>query len=244
MESNLKTTQITPPVRKGILDSLSLRLPRLTRLQILVHIGAWIPLAVLILDALNGNLTINPIQEAQIRSGDIAITLLILSLAVTPINMLFKLPGLVKVRRTLGLYAYMYAAIHLAIFVWLDYGFDLGLLLEAVAEKPFIIVGLTTFILLSALALTSFKSWMVRLGKNWKRLHRLVYLANLLVVLHFAWASKGDLFKLQGDIIRPLLAGVAVIFLLVLRIPAVRKRLAGTLKQLVPASTSKYLSEK
>lgn len=239
METNLKTTRITPPARKGILDSLSLKLPRLTRLQLIVHIGAWIPLAVLILDALNGNLTINPIQEAQKRSGDIAITLLILSLAVTPLNMLFKLPGLVKLNRPLGLYAYMYAVIHLAIFVWLDYGFDLGLLLEAVAEKPFIIVGLTTFILLSALALTSFKSWMVRLGKNWKRLHRLVYLVNLLVVLHFAWASKGDLFKLQGDILRPLLAGVAVILLLVLRIPAVRKRLAGTLKHLVPARTAK-----
>jgi sulfoxide reductase heme-binding subunit YedZ len=244
METNLKTTRITPPVRKGFLESLLQRLPRLTRLQILVHIGAWIPLAVLIFDALNGNLTINPIQEAQKRSGDIAITLLILSLAVTPLNMLIKLPGLVKVRRPLGLYAYMYAAIHLAIFVWLDYGFDLGLLLEAVAEKPFIIVGLTSFILLSALALTSFKSWMVRLGKNWKRMHRLVYLINLLVVLHFAWASKGDLFKLQGDIIRPLLAGAVVILLLVLRLPAVRNRLAGTLKQLVPARISKYLTEK
>ena len=122
METNIKATQITPPARNGILESLSLRLPRLTRLQILVHIGAWIPLAVLILDALNGNLTINPIQEAEKRSGDIAITLLILSLAVTPLNMLFKFPGLVKVRRPLGLYAYLYAVIHLAIFVWLDYG--------------------------------------------------------------------------------------------------------------------------
>ena len=239
METNLKTTQITPPARKGIADHLSLRLPRLTPLQLIVHIGAWIPLAVLIVDALTGNLTINPIQEAEKRSGDIAITLLILSLAVTPLNTLFKYPGLVKLNRPLGLYAYLYAAIHLAIFIWLDYGFDGGLLLEAVAEKPFIIVGLTSFILLSALALTSFKSWMVRLGKKWKRLHRLVYLINLLVVLHFAWASKGDLFKLQGDIIRPLLAGAAVILLLVLRLPAVRKRLAGTLKHLVPARAAK-----
>ena len=115
-------------------------------------------------------------------------------------------------------------------------------MLEAVVEKPFIIIGLTTFVLLSALTLTSFKSWMVRLGKNWKRLHRVVYLTNLLVVLHFAWASKGDLFKLQGDIIRPLLAGVAVMLLLVLRIPSVRKRLAGTLKHLAPARTTKNRS--
>ena len=234
MEINLKTTPLDTPARKGSLENLALRLPRWTPLQILVHIGAWIPLLVLAYDALTNNLTINPIQAAEKRTGDIAIFLLILSLACTPLNTLFKLPAVIKVRRALGLYAYMYAAIHLTIFLWLDYGFNVKFLLEAVTEKPFIIVGLTTFILLSALAFTSFKSWMARLGKNWKRLHKLVYLANLLVVLHFAWASKGDLFRLQGDVFRPLLAGAVVLLLLGLRIPAVRKRVAGSLKHLAP----------
>jgi sulfoxide reductase heme-binding subunit YedZ len=204
--------------------------PRLTPLQILVHVAAWVPLLVLIFDFLTNNLTVNPYQASQRRTGNIAITLLILSLACTPINTLFKVPAINKLRRPLGLYAYMYAAIHLFIFTGLDYGFDFNLILLEVAEKRFVLAGLSAFVLLSLLALTSFRWWMVRMGKKWKNLHRLVYLANLLVVLHFAWAVKGDVLRLQGDILRPLVALVIVLSLLIMRIPAVRRRLAGRLQ--------------
>lgn len=97
---------------------------RFTRLQMFVHIAAWIPLAVIIAAFLTGNLTANPIQAAQQRTGDTALILLGLSLACTPANTLFKFREAVKLRRPLGLYGYMYAAIHLLIFVGLDYGFD------------------------------------------------------------------------------------------------------------------------
>lgn len=195
-------------------------------MQLAVHVGAWIPLLVLLVDFNTGNLSINPYQDAQRRTGNIALILLILSLACTPVNTLFRVPSVLKLNRPLGLYAYMYAFIHLFIFVGLDYGFQFNLLWLDVGDKPYIFVGLAAFLLLSLLALTSFRWWMRRMGKNWKRLHQLVYLINLLVVLHFAWAVKGDVFRLQGEILRPLLAFGVVAVLLILRIPPVRRALA------------------
>jgi methionine sulfoxide reductase heme-binding subunit len=217
--------------------------PRFTRFQILVHLSAWIPLVILVVDFFTNHLTFNPIQAAEIRTGDTAIVLLILSLACTPINYLFHLPQLIKVRRPLGLYAYLYAAIHLAVFAGLDYGFDAGLILQTITEKPYIILGLSTFLILSVLALTSFRKWIVRLGKKWKPLHRLVYLANVLVVLHFGLAIKGDFFHLQGDVFRPFIAGIIVCLLLVLRLPAVRKKLTGQISPFVQVK-KKTLFEK
>lgn len=203
-----------------------MRRPRLSPLQILVHVAAWIPLAVLIFDFLTDNLTVNPYQAAQRRTGNIALILLILSLACTPLNTLFRLPILTKLRRPLGVYGYMYAAIHLFIFTGLDYGFDFDLILLEIREKRFALVGLAAFLVLTPLAVTSFRWWMARLGKRWKYLHRLVYLAHLLIVLHFAWAIKGDVTRLQGEVLRPLLAGSVVFILLALRIPAIRRAIA------------------
>lgn len=200
---------------------------RLHPLQILTHIGAWIPLAVLVVDFIYDNLTINPIQAAEQRTGNIALFLLVLSLACTPANTLLRLPVLNKLRRPLGLYGYMYAAIHLAIFAGLDYNLDPQLIWQAINEKLYLVVGIVGFAILSIVALTSFQWWMVRLGKNWKRLHKLVYIINLLVVLHFGLSVKGDFFRLHGDVLRPLLALAAVSLLLILRIPAVRRSIAG-----------------
>jgi sulfoxide reductase heme-binding subunit YedZ len=199
---------------------------RLSALQILIHIGAWIPLGVLVYDFFTGHLTINPIQAAEIRTGDIALTLLALSLACTPLFTLTRRSQVIKVRRALGLYAYMYAAIHLLIFTWVDYGLDLQLILQDVNKKPYIIVGLISFLSLSLLAATSFRSWQARLGKNWKRLHQLIYMIILLVILHFGWSVKGDFFRLRGDIFRPLAAGVIILLLLAFRLPAIRRSIA------------------
>lgn len=203
---------------------------RLSPLHIIVHAGAWILLAVLVFDYYAGNLTVNPYQAAQRRTGNIALIFLVLSLACTPINSLFRTPRVLKLRRPLGLYGYMFASIHMLIFIGLDYGFDLELILLDLADKPYILVGTAALILLSLLAITSFDWWKARLGKNWKRLHRLVYLVNLLVVLHFAWAVKGDLLRLQGEIFRPLLALTIITVLLVLRLPVVRRSISGQQK--------------
>jgi methionine sulfoxide reductase heme-binding subunit len=200
---------------------------RFTPLQIAVHIGALMPLAWLIRDYLAGSLTVNPIQAATQRTGDYAIVLLLLSLAVTPMITLTGYSRLQKVRRPLGLYAFVYASIHFFIFIGVDYGFNLDFLLADIAQKRFIFVGLAALLLMTPLAFTSYRYWQKRLGKNWKRLHRLAYLAAVLVVVHVAWAVKGDLLTLQGDIWKPLLAGTVLTLLLLARFPGVRRKLSN-----------------
>jgi sulfoxide reductase heme-binding subunit YedZ len=192
-------------------------------LRLVTHLGAWIPLVWLLWAVSTGNLTVNPIQAATQYSGKDALVFLVLSLAVTPFHTLTGYRPVLKVRRALGLYAFMYAALHVFIFTVIDYGLDWSLLQGAIFEKTYILVGLATLIILVALAVTSFKWWMKRLGKRWTRLHRLIYLAGLLVILHYAWSLKGNLFSLQGDVMQPIAFGLAVVLLLVARIPALRR---------------------
>jgi methionine sulfoxide reductase heme-binding subunit len=199
-----------------------LRNSRTKLIKIIVHACAWAPLVWLIWAALTNNLTINPIQAATQWTGRFALILLLASLACTPANTIFGFRQAIKLRRAIGLYAFLYAAIHLSIFIGLDYGFDWNQIIETIFEKRFTFVGAVAILILFALAITSFDWWKKRLAKNWKRLHRLVYIAALLVILHFAWARKGDIFRFSGDIYAPLLAGLILMLLLILRIPAVR----------------------
>jgi len=196
---------------------------RYTPLQIAVHVYAWSALAHILFDFIAGNISPNPIQELEQRTGRHAITLLVLALACTPLNTLFKWSEALKRRRALGLYAFMYATIHIIIFINLDYGLAWSLIVQTVFEKPYIVVGLISFLLLIPLAVTSFDVWKKRLGKTWKRLHQIIYLIAPLAVLHYAWGKKGDFFALQGEIIRPLIYALIVILLLSVRIPQVRK---------------------
>jgi sulfoxide reductase heme-binding subunit YedZ len=96
-----------------------------------------------------------------------------------------------------------------------------------VVEKPRLIAGFLAFLMFIPLAGTSFDIWKKRLGKNWKRLHQTVYVIAPIVVLHYAWSKKGDLFTLQGEIVRPLIYGLIVVIFLIMRIPSVRKILAS-----------------
>ena len=200
---------------------------RYTPLQIAMHIYAWSALVILIFNFFTDNLSANPIQALEQRTGRHAITLLVLSLACTPLNTLFKWSELLKRRRALGLYAFMYATIHVMIFVNLDYGLAWSLIIQTVFEKPYIVVGATGFLMLIPLAITSFDIWKKRLGKTWKRLHQTIYLIAPLLILHYAWGKKGDFFQLRGEIIRPLIYGLIVIIFLIFRIPPVRKALAS-----------------
>jgi sulfoxide reductase heme-binding subunit YedZ len=179
------------------------------------HIAGWLPLIILVSAWSTGNLTFNPVQAATLRTGRTAIIFLLLSLTITPINTLFGFRQLIPLRRWLGLYAFLYAAVHVSIFTGVDYGFDLVLLKEAILEKPYAFVGAATFLILLPLALTSTQGWMRRLKKNWKRLHRLVYAAAPLATIHYAWAQKADIRV-------PIMVGVFVALLLVLRIGPVR----------------------
>lgn len=189
-------------------------------LQIIVHVGSWIPLAILIYGGFTNGLTFNPIQHITFYTGDTAIRLLILALACTPAMTLFGFREANKLRRPLGLYAFIYAAIHFSIFLF-DYGFTLSYLYEAIFEKPYALVGFAAFLILLPLALTSTKGWQKRLGKIWKRLHQGIYFAGILVIIHYMWVVKSDLRT-------PLLYGAIVIFLLIARIPAVRRWAVST----------------
>lgn len=189
-------------------------------LSIVVHLGSLVPLAWLIWQFLHDQLTVNPIQALTLRTGKYALVLLVLSLACTPLSTFLGWRQVLRVRRALGLYAFLYVGLHFLIFVGLDYGFDWGLLREAIFEKRFALVGFLAFLLLLPLAITSTRGWMRRLGQAWKRLHRLVYVAALLAVVHYMWAVKADLRE-------PLAYGAAVVILLALRLPFVRRLRRG-----------------
>lgn len=192
---------------------------KFTKFQILVHVGSIAPLIYLLWDYFTNRLSVNPIQDITFRTGKDALVLLVLSLACTPVNMLFGFKEALKVRRALGLYAFLYVALHLLTFIWLDYGFDPGLIYEAIFEKRYALVGFAAFLILLPLALTSTKGWQKRLGKNWKRLHWGAYLAGVLAVIHYVWLVKSDIRE-------PLAYGAVVALLLFVRIPAVRQTIA------------------
>jgi sulfoxide reductase heme-binding subunit YedZ len=198
-----------------------------TPLQIAVHIYAWSGIMFLLFDFFTGRLSANPIQDLERRTGRHAITLLVLLLLCTPINTIFRWSEPLKRRRALGLYTFMYATMHVIIFAELDYGLRWSSLIQEFFQKPRLIVGLIAFILLIPLAITSFDIWKKRLGKNWKRLHRLVYFIGPLVVLHYLWSKKGDILTLQGEVVKPLIYGLIIAIFLIFRIPVIRKALAS-----------------
>ena len=193
---------------------------KFTPLQALTHIASWIPLIVLIANAITGNLTINPVQAATLRTGKTALWLLVLSLACTPINTLFGFREVLKLRRPLGVYAFMYAAIHFSIYIGVDYFFNFQLIWLELSQKRYVIVGFAAFLILLPLAITSTKGWQKRMKRWWKYLHKLVYAAGILVAVHYAWVVKSDIRE-------PLLWGGIILLLLVMRIPVIRKKLSG-----------------
>ncbi len=135
----------------------------------------------------------NPV-EAVIRDlGDWGLRMLLLTLLVSPLRRLFNMPRLLRFRRMLGLFAFFYVFLHLLGYLWLDQGFDWQEIWLDVVERPFITVGMLAFVLLIPLAFTSTKGMIRRLGKNWKRLHRLVYPIAILAVVHFFWMVKLDI---------------------------------------------------
>ena len=192
-----------------------------------MHVYAWSGLVLLILDFVTGHLSANPIQDLERRTGRHAITLLVLLLSCTPIYTIFKWSEPLKRRRALGLYTFMYATIHVIIFADLDYGLAWSRLIKEVVEKPRLVVGATAFLLLIPLAITSFDIWKKRLGKNWKRLHRVVYFIAPLVVLHYLWSKKGDILSLQGEIFKPAVYGIIIAIFLIIRIPPVKKAISS-----------------
>jgi methionine sulfoxide reductase heme-binding subunit len=191
----------------------------LIALKTVVHVGVWIPLAVLIWRFFSGNLTANPINAVQLATGQIGIDLLFLSLACTPIYLLSGYKPVLSLRRPLGLYAFMYISLHLINYVAVDYGFNFTFIREdALFEKRFILVGLAGFLLLLPLAVFSIGHLRKKLEGKWVYLGWLTYAAAILGELHYIWQTKIDLRM-------PFIYGGILILLLAFRIPVVSKNL-------------------
>ena len=156
------------------------------------------PLALGLRDALLDRLGANPVEALSHLTGDWALRTLLLCLAVTPARRWLGLARLAPYRRTLGLVAYTYAVCHVAVYLVFDLGLDLSALLDDVRLRPYLTVGFLAFMALTPLALTSTRGWRKRLRRRWIALHRLVYLAAGLALVHFAWQVKADFQEPAG----------------------------------------------
>jgi sulfoxide reductase heme-binding subunit YedZ len=185
---------------------------QITRIRFLCHILCLVPLVFLIYGAINNQLTANPVREIAIRTGRIAITILLISLLSSPLNNIFGLSSFSSIRRTLGLYAAFYASLHFFNFIGLDFSLDWVEIFKTISQQIFLIIGLIAFLLIFLLAITSLPNLQRSLGKAWKRLHRLVYLAAFLVILHYFLAVK-------ANYLFPLFALFSFLILMTMRIP-------------------------
>jgi sulfoxide reductase heme-binding subunit YedZ len=181
------------------------------------------PLAWLVWRALADDLGANPIEEVTHATGETALRLLLLALAVTPARRWLGLRALAPLRRTFGLLAFFYACLHFLTWIGLDLFFDWQAIVEDVAERPYVTAGFFAFLCLIPLAVTSTRAMARRLGRHWKTLHRLAYVAGIAAVTHFLWLVKKD----QRE---PLLYAAVLGVLLAARLPWRKLK-----TQLVPA---------
>jgi sulfoxide reductase heme-binding subunit YedZ len=157
--------------------------------------AALAPAAWLAVSALRGTLGANPVETLEHTTGQWTLRLLLATLAVTPLRRAFGWTWLAPYRRTLGLLAFGYCCLHLCIYAFVDLWGAWDTLIEDVLERPYITAGVTGFLLLLPLAITSTRAWMRRLGRRWVVLHRLVYAAAVAGCLHFLWLVKADLLE-------------------------------------------------
>lgn len=162
--------------------------------KVVVFINSLIPLVLLFWDLYRKQVGPNPLEFATRTTGMLTLTFLSLTVAITPLRRIFGINSLGKFRRMLGLFAFFYGSLHLLTYIWFDRLFNFGSVAGDVVQRPFILVGMTAFLLMVPLAITSTNKMVKRLGgKRWARLHRLVYLAAIAGVIHFWMLVKSDI---------------------------------------------------
>jgi sulfoxide reductase heme-binding subunit YedZ len=168
----------------------------------------------------DGGLGANPVEFITRSTGTWALVFLCITLAMTPLRLLTKSAGWIKLRGMFGLFSFFYAAMHFMIWLWLDQNFDLMAMLKDIVDRPFITMGFTALLLMTPLALTS-NHWSQRLlGRRWSTLHKLIYVIAVTAILHYWWhkAGKNDFQTVS------IYVGV-IALLLMFRIPLIRNRL-------------------
>jgi sulfoxide reductase heme-binding subunit YedZ len=187
-----------------------------------IFLLALLPFLLLLYRGWNNELGANPIESITDTTGIWTLRFLVITLTVTPLRLLTGQSVLIRFRRMLGLFTFFYACTHFLTYIWLDQYFDWPFIVKDIIEHPYVIVGFTTFLILFSLAITSPKFVVRKMGKDWKKLHRLIYPAAFLASFHFIWLVKSDIRE-------PLLYFSLLSLLMLLRLPAVQKR-RNTLK--------------
>lgn len=191
------------------------------RLRILTFLACLIPFVALVSKVVQNDLGPDPAKELALLTGEWAIRFLLLALAMTPLRQLSGRVEFAQRRRMIGLFALFYASVHFLVWVVFLLGLQWGAILEEVVERPYITVGFSSFVILVALGVTSPRAMVRRLGKNWRRLHRLVYVAGVLAVVHLVWIVRTDLSQ-------ALVYGAILTALLGWRVISARSRARGT----------------
>lgn len=191
-------------------------------LKVALFIACLVPAAWILFVALTGRLAAEPIKDLEHRTGDWAIRMLLITLAVTPLRWATGWNAVIKFRRMLGLFAFFYVTVHLLTYLVLDQFFAWHYIIEDIAKRPYITVGFTGFLLLLPLAVTSTRGWIRRLGgKRWNRLHSLIYVAAACGVVHYLWLVK-------ADVRLPVMYGMILVALLAIRV--IRERVRSRLR--------------
>jgi sulfoxide reductase heme-binding subunit YedZ len=194
-------------------------------LKILVFALCLVPLALLGWKAYQQDLSANPIEYITHWTGDWTLRFIVITLAITPLRKLLRVPSLVKFRRMVGLFAFFYGCLHFTTYLWLDKFFAWGEIVKDIGKRPFITAGFAAFIVLTPLAITSTAGWIRRLGgKRWQMLHRLIYFSAIAGVVHYYWLVKSDIRK-------PVFYGGLVAILLVCRAALALRRPANAARR-------------
>ena len=189
-------------------------------LKVIIHLGALLPLLNLYFLAFRDELGADPVEAVIHFTGIGALNLLLITLSVTPLAKLLKQGYLLQTRRVLGLYAYTYALFHLLNFLAFEVQFDGALFINEVIKRPYITVGMVAFLLLTALAVTSFNKLKRKMGKSWQSLHNFSYLIVSLVTIHFYWSVK-------SEITSPLFYFAITLFLLLFRYQKLKRLISS-----------------
>lgn len=159
----------------------------------MANIFCWLPLAGILVDVLFNNLGGNPIQTLHIRLGDWSLRFLWITLAITPIQTISGWRGMADYRQLFGLCSFGYASLHVLVYLWVDNAWVWPIIINDILESTYIWFGVGCYLILLVLAISSPKIAKKKLGKNWKKIHRLIYTAAVFSIIHYFWQLKGNL---------------------------------------------------